>query len=450
MARQNYWTEPPVVHHTLPSPSHLMPARLLCIGDIHLGRRPSRIPGNLSDYGVRAGDLTPAAAWRRAVEVAIEQRVNAVVLAGDVVESDNQYFEAYGPLQAGVQRLVAAGIPVIGVAGNHDTLVLPRLATDVPGFTLLGRGGTWESHVLEVDGVPAVRFLGWSFPQKIVPFSPLDTVPAAVGDLPTIGVLHCDLDARGSVYAPISTAALRAAPGDAWLLGHIHSPSAQPGPAPRGYLGNISSLDPGETGQRGAWLLDVKGPGDVSLSRLYISPLRWESVQVDLGQVSEPDDLEGAIVRAVHALHGRLEATLGETRAVGCRVKLVGASPKHRAIVASLEKKDARALRSKNGDCIYFVESVEDDARQAVDLAELARGTDPPALLANMLLEVQNDTDAGRRIVREAMVELDKTARMPNWAQLGPVVDLPASARHHVLRAGLGALEALLAQREPA
>ncbi len=426
-----------------------MPApltRLLCVGDIHLGRRPSRVP-DLSDHGVNSGDLTPVAAWRRVVDIAIEQRVAAVVLAGDVVEADNQFFEAYGPLQAGVQRLVAAGIPVVAVAGNHDVQVLPRLADEIPGFKLLGRGGVWEQHVIAVGGVPIVRLLGWSFPQKVVTSSPLDTVPAPADDLPTVGVLHCDLDVRDSRYAPVTTAALAAAPGDAWLLGHIHAPSAREGRAPRGYLGSLCSLDPGETGTHGAWLLDVNGVHDVAISRLYISPLRWEPVDVDIADLGHPDDLEGAVAGAVQAVAARIADTVGETRAVGCRVRLVGASSLHRAIVASLDRKDPTKLRALIGACVYFVESVVDDARQAIDLAVVAQGTDPPGLLARMLREIEANTEAGERLVRDAARALAVTAHLSPFAPLPDVADMNAVARKHLLRQGLLALEGLMAQR---
>ena len=54
-------------------------------------------------------------------------------LAGDLVERDNALFEAYGPLATGVRRLVERGIVVAAVAGNHDTMALPRLAAEIDG-----------------------------------------------------------------------------------------------------------------------------------------------------------------------------------------------------------------------------------------------------------------------------------------------------------------------------
>ena len=69
--------------------------RLLFVGDIHLGRRPSRIPQDIVDYGVNLAELTPNAAWNRAVNWAISNYIDAVVLAGDVVEGIEDRFEAY-------------------------------------------------------------------------------------------------------------------------------------------------------------------------------------------------------------------------------------------------------------------------------------------------------------------------------------------------------------------
>ena len=139
--------------------------RLLAIGDVHLGTRPSSLPPTLSETGVDERDLTPAAALAAAVELAIKENVTAVVFAGDVVESTNARFEAIGPLEDAVQRLLQGGISVYGVAGNHDVEALPRLARRIDGFKLVGEGGHWESILLESEGRPYAELVGWSFPE---------------------------------------------------------------------------------------------------------------------------------------------------------------------------------------------------------------------------------------------------------------------------------------------
>ena len=68
--------------------------RVLISGDIHIGRRSSKIPENAT--GFRARD-----AWMKIVETAIKERVDLVLLSGDVADRDNRFWEAIGPLEAG-------------------------------------------------------------------------------------------------------------------------------------------------------------------------------------------------------------------------------------------------------------------------------------------------------------------------------------------------------------
>ena len=75
-------------------------ARILFVGDIHLGRAPSHIPA-----GFDATALGPRAAWRAVATHAIEARLDAVVLTGDVVQGDNAAIEAYGYLETEVRRM---------------------------------------------------------------------------------------------------------------------------------------------------------------------------------------------------------------------------------------------------------------------------------------------------------------------------------------------------------
>ena len=139
--------------------------KVLCAADLHLGRRSSRLPA--LESGAR---LSPAEAWLELVERAKADRVDLVVLAGDVVDQSNRSFEAWGPLQRGVRALKTAGIPVVAVAGNHDHDTLHDLAADVgdDNLVVLGRGGVWERWTLtDDDGEPLLHVDGWSFPDGL-------------------------------------------------------------------------------------------------------------------------------------------------------------------------------------------------------------------------------------------------------------------------------------------
>ena len=74
-----------------------MAFRFLAAGDIHLGRRPARVP---PDQDV--SEFAPRRAWRALVQTAIAQQVDAIALTGDVVDQDNRFYEAFSDLQDGV------------------------------------------------------------------------------------------------------------------------------------------------------------------------------------------------------------------------------------------------------------------------------------------------------------------------------------------------------------
>jgi hypothetical protein len=125
-------------------------ARLLCTGDLHVGRFPSYVPPDDRSLSVEAK-------WSRTVDRVIQEAVDAVVLTGDVADEDNKLFEAFGPLKDGVECLAAAGVRTFAVAGNHDYDALHRLADllDPSAFTLLeafGNGGAFATSTAQTAG----------------------------------------------------------------------------------------------------------------------------------------------------------------------------------------------------------------------------------------------------------------------------------------------------------
>jgi exonuclease SbcD len=215
---------------------------LFAAADIHLGRSPARVS---ADWALRH---SPRVAFDNLVTAAIDEQADAVLLAGDVVDRDNVFFEAYGVLQRGVARLREKGIPLIAVAGNHDTHILPELADavdDPEAFRLLGRGGTWESVDLSCRDGSQIRIWGWSFPRSDYSGNPLSDFPGLGSDRPAtvIGLLHADRGASGGVYAPVSAADLDASGVRPWILGHIHLPDPTAPGSTSYYTGSLQALD---------------------------------------------------------------------------------------------------------------------------------------------------------------------------------------------------------------
>ena len=418
---------------------------------MHLGRS-IRMPAGLMDSGneqINAATLQPLAAWRRAVDGAIALGVDCVLLSGDVVDGDAHFYTALAALEEGVRRLSAANIEVIGVAGNHDVGVLPRLADELPGFQLLGRGGEWEIRaVTNRHSNETLNIVGWSFPTKSVTYSPMpglerlnSQLSAATGTV--IGLLHCDLDSTGSSHAPVSRVELQRPGISAWLLGHIHIPNSSgfSGAQPIGYLGSLVGLDYGDTGWHGAWLLRAED-GNVTMERLDSAPLLWVRKPVGVDDAKTLDDVDSRIAACLRETHRENELSAS---AIGCRLELYGRTP----ILASLKQHTERVLET--GAITYGVEPIcfindiaLSNVRPALDLKAIASGAGPPAILARKIVSLESMDDIGTGLIAEARDRLHAQANRSIWRSIDAVTLSAHDIQSYLINSGELALDELL------
>ncbi len=432
-----------------------MACRILFIGDMHIGRRPGGLPADMDERPFRAADLTPAAALKRAVAEAIDKEVHAVVFAGDLVDSMDDRFEAFGPVEEAVTQLLEARIPVYAVAGNHDSVALSRLADRIGAFHLLGAGGRWESTVIEGDGT-TVHLHGWSFPAKSAGGNPLDHFERPRrGTGASLGVLHCDLDGSDRRYAPVPRSALADGTDlDGWFLGHVHKPSfdALAADRPIGYLGSLSGLDAGEPGPHGPWLVETEGAGAVKATQIPLAPIRYEQEELSVENISGDDEeLLDSLVDLLHGALGAIQRRVGGVAcppvAVACRFTLTGRTAHRRAIRAFLAENRRRIDR--RGEVYCFVEKIIDRSESILDIDEIARGFDLPARLAKQITALDSGGAECEELLREGARALDAAVGHRRWAGVIAPPDAGETGRiRAILRAAaIDALEELLAQR---
>lgn len=423
--------------------------RILCTGDLHIGRRPSRLPASFD-----AAANSCAAAWRAIVETAIAQQVDLVAVSGDLVDQSNRYFEALAPLEHGLRRLAAHDIPTVAVAGNHDHDVLPRLADDMNSthFHLLGRGGVWERKTLEL-AAGRLHVDGWSFPRESVVRSPmLAFVARPSGDgVPVLGLLHADLDQGTSRYAPVTRAQLRDAGGTAWLLGHVHTPSLlEDDGAPVLYPGSPQPMDPGESGWHGAWLLQLEPGQRARAEKVPVATVRYDTVKVSLDGVTDADDIEPRVTAALgDHLSERLAA--GEaTRWMSCRVRLVGRCALRAEAERRLEPLTKNTVIERDGSALY-VERVRVELRPVLSMDDLAHGAEAPALLARLVraLDTNELDQEQQQLLRELGSGVLEVHGLPAYQPLTPLLDEERSSylRDAARRQALSLLDSLVATR---
>lgn len=370
-------------------------APILLIGDIHIGRRPEALWSTFEDLPLRAHEVSPKSAWTAAINYALERKVRAVVLTGDLIDGEAHLIEAYQSVLQSARRLEKAGIPLIAVAGNHDAKLLPRLAAAVPSVVLLGEGGHWESHALEGGGQP-VELLGWSFPKSHVRENPLEhpslqpLLEQPRNGRTRIMIVHGDLDVSSSNYAPMKRAQLEQCDVDAAFLGHIHRPDPLHEPKPMGYLGSLVGLDIAETGAHGPVEVRIDNMGRVHAERIAIAPIRWEHLTIDVTH-QDPWTAEMLLVHITKrveawAAHQEIHRA---TRVLALRIRLEGRRSLRAwsSAFASLQSESARMLHIDGIHATVLVESYRDHTGISLDIDRLRQEQTPIGKLAQWLHE---------------------------------------------------------------
>ncbi|MFO8071945.1 MAG: DNA repair exonuclease [Polyangia bacterium] len=393
--------------------------KILLAGDLHIGRTSSRVPDSVSREPLRA-----ASAWLRLVELAISEKVDLVCLSGDVVDRDNRFWEAIGPLRDGILRLAEAGARTVAVAGNHDCDVLPRLARQLPpeSFTLLGRGGGWERIAIESqDGRPALYVDGWSFTEPRFAGDPLDLydLPPSAG-APALGLLHGDLDNPSSGYAPLTSSRLRATGHAGWLLGHIHLPKLlESGPPWLLYPGSLQALDPGEVGAHGAWITRLER-GSLSEPELRpLSSVRYESTTISLDGIETDSRIEEALLAGVRREGERCTGGSPYLRCLALRVALRGRTPLADRVEAVVQGA-VEGLELPIDEAIACVERTEVDALPEIDLEAHAGSQAPPGALARLLLALESGEQGSELedLVRRTVAAVEQVDRSSAFESL--------------------------------
>ncbi len=430
--------------------------RVLWIGDMHLGRRlPRSVSKFAEDCGLDPQRLLPEAAFRRLVDWAMNQDLRAVVFAGDLVEKMDDRFYALPVLEEGVGRLLAAGVEVLSVCGNHDVDALPRLAKRIKGLRILGAGGRWESVDLE-EGGQRLRVTGWSFGAQVVRENPLQnfSLEERPGGGAWVGVLHGDLDGGESPYAPVPRRDLQALPLDAWFLGHVHKPDDPGAHRFIGYLGSLQGLDAGEPGRHGPLLMELEEGLGLRLQRVSLVPLAFESCEMEVGgekqgfEVLEDrlDHLHQGVCKVLAGLAAESDAEVLAVRlTLRGRVRDLGAV--RRFVQGQVAEMD---LRAEVGGTKVFVEKVVDRLRPFRDLEELIQGGGPLGRLAAKLhvleqsgeQDMEKEGDRGEELAKELAKDLSgiKGLDLEEWPM--------ERVRQAALAAGRGVLDALLQEIE--
>ncbi len=297
--------------------------RFIHTADIHLD---SPLRGLSAYQDAPAEQLRGATrlAFSQLVNTAIAERVDFIVIAGDLYDGDWPDFNTGLFFCAEMGRLQRAGIPAFVLFGNHDAQSQMTRALRLPANVHTFSADGCQEHC--IDRLK-VCLHGRSFKQRETTDNLAQTYPPPRRDHVNIGVLHTAMQggyAEHAPYAPCTLEELQARGYDYWALGHVHDFKLWAGPATVCYPGNLQGRSIRETGRRGAVMVTLQPGQPAQVERLFIDVLRWEHAQVDIAGCAHLDAVGQAVQRELLAL---LDDDGHVPRAV--RVTLQGETPLH-------------------------------------------------------------------------------------------------------------------------
>jgi len=374
--------------------------KFLHAADIHLD---SPLRGLERYEGAPAEEIRGATrrAFERLVDLAIEEEVAFVLLAGDLYDGDWKDYNTGLFFIAQMNRMREAGIPAFVIAGNHDAASQITKVLRPPDNVKIFSTKRPETVVLEDLGV---ALHGQGFASAAVSDDLAAGYPAAVPHLFNIGLLHTSLDGREghASYAPCSVDGLRARGYQYWALGHVHVREVVSRNPWIVFPGNLQGRHARETGGKGATLVTIDGRDVVRAEHRDLDVFRWTVCAVSLTGVAGTGEV---LDRVQQALEAALDAAEG--RPLAARVRLEGACPLHDDLVGDPERWTAeiRALASGFGDALW-IEKVQMRTGRAGDLGVLERD-DALGGLLRTLRELEAD-DAGLAGLAESFADLER------------------------------------------
>jgi len=259
-------------------------------------------------------------AFENLVDLAIEEKVSFVLLAGDLYDGDWKDYSTGIFLSRQMGRLGQHGISVFAVAGNHDAANRMTKALDPPPNMRILSSRKVETIRLDELGV-AIH--GRSFGTQHVDENLAAGFLAAERGIFNIGLLHTSLDGREghAVYAPCSADDLCAKGYQYWALGHIHTQEFVSEDPWIVFPGCIQGRHIRESGAKGCVLVTVEDAAVSAVEKCPVDVLRWVECSVDLTDTAEMREVLELARKTIES-----QSQSADGRPIAMRIRFEGAS----------------------------------------------------------------------------------------------------------------------------
>ena len=334
----------------------------------------------------------PLQSFLNIVDLAVQEQVDAVIIAGDVFDGEDKSLQAQFKFRSGLQTLSQHSIPVFIAHGNHDPLNSWSTTLEWPeGVTVFPGSGVQSVPVVK-EGRTLAHIYGTSFPERDV-FDNLTLQFERQQDSGfAVAVLHANVGGHPDhdPYAPCAVDDLVARGMDYWALGHIHLREVLRENHPAiVYCGNSQGRHFKESGPKGCCLVTLNEGALPDVRFLATDTIRFFESTVDVSSCASLDAVVEEIIRQCQTLLDQAEG-----RSLVVRQTLIGRTEVHTLLRkgGALESLRDEAIRSFSDRGAGLWLEFRLQTRGAYDIDALKQGKD---FTADLIALYDNKTAPG-------------------------------------------------------
>ncbi|MBN4074382.1 MAG: hypothetical protein COA82_10045 [Alkaliphilus sp.] len=298
-------------------------------------------------------------AFKRVIDLCIEEKANALLIAGDLFDNDKLSFQTEQFLVDSFKRLEKNNIVVIYTTGNHDPGDATYRANNIKWSSNVRAIKNEDVEIVDIidkKGKCIAKVVGVGHKTSKESRNLIKKFPEKEVGVTYIGLAHASVINAFEVnkhdkYLPTSINDLESKNYDYWALGHIHKRQCISDLQEIHYCGNIQGRHPRETGIKGGLLVTIDNEV-VSVEFKQLSSIRWETITIDtLAGMQSYEELKNKILEEVLVY---VEVNNCDKNNLIARIELVGSC----LLKTELEEESN-------------IEELENDIRSDLDLLEI-------------------------------------------------------------------------------
>ncbi|SEQ40983.1 DNA repair exonuclease SbcCD nuclease subunit [Virgibacillus subterraneus] len=264
--------------------------------DLHLDS-PFKGLAHITEHIFKKVRNSTFSALDRLVKTAIDNKVDFVLIVGDLFDNEKQSLKAQVHLRKAFEQLQHHDINVYLSYGNHDFINGNIHPVTYPDNVFIFPNEKVTHFTFKKDNEICAAIYGFSYENRSVLSKKAQEYQLLPGKIPFhIGMLHGSLHSNTDhdVYAPFYLSDLTEKNFDYWALGHIHQREVLKEHPSIVYPGNIQGRNRKETGDKGCYHV-VLSKTDTAMTFIPLQSLQYNSLTIDVSDCDELHQLETKI-----------------------------------------------------------------------------------------------------------------------------------------------------------